>query len=186
MKETLWKAHRKAIRTGIALAFVILGLAFVLGNRTRFTPLDVGSTAPDYHATTLAGDTLSLGALRGRVVVLNVWATWCAPCVREMPALQRLHEKLEAEGLSVVAVSVDADAPPFNGMSEVRNFVAQHGLTFTILHDGTGAIYNIFDVSALPMTFVIDRNGRIKRKVLGPREWDTPELASEIRALLEG
>jgi peroxiredoxin len=186
MRAIRWKAHSKAIRTGSAITVVVLGLAFVWGHRTRFTPLDVGSGAPKYEAASLMGDTISLESLRGRVVLLNVWATWCVPCVREMPALQRLHEQLKAEGLSIVAVSVDADAPPFNGANDVRNFVEQHGLTFTILHDGRGAIYNVFGVSALPMTFVIDRNGRIKRKVLGPREWDTPELASEIRALLEG
>jgi cytochrome c-type biogenesis protein len=176
----------KLLRTGFAVSIIGLGLVFVLANRSKFPTLDVGSAAPPYEATSLSGDTVSLAALRGRVVLLNVWATWCAPCIREMPALQKLHEDLGDDGLSIVAVSVDANAPPFAGVNDVKDFVAEYGLTFTILHDDTGAIENVFGVTALPMTFVIDRNGRIQRKVLGPREWNTPELASEIRALLEG
>jgi cytochrome c biogenesis protein CcmG/thiol:disulfide interchange protein DsbE len=89
-------------------------------------------------------------------------------------------------GLSVVAVSVDAEGPGLDGAAGVRSFVEELGLTFTILHDASGRIENAFGVTGLPMTFVIDRDGRIHRKVLGAREWDDPQLAAEIRGLLEG
>lgn len=160
-------------------------VALLWAGRRAIGPVDVGSSAPSYAAVSLAGDTVRLEDLRGRVVVLNVWATWCAPCIREMPALQRLHERLEDRGLSIVAVSVDA-AGPGAGDDVVRAFVDEYGLTFTVLRDASGRIEDAFRVAGLPTTFVIDRDGRIRSKVLGARDWDDPALASEIESLLEG
>src|SRR3970282_2264019 len=80
---------------------------FTLVGRDRYVPLDVGSRAPRYAAATLAGDSIRLDELRDTIVLVNVWATWCSPCIWEMPALQRLHEALASAGLRVVAVSVD-------------------------------------------------------------------------------
>ena len=169
-------------------ALVALGLAALVlalwSQRGNVGPVDVGAVAPSYAAATLAGDTLQLDALRGRVVLLNVWATWCAPCIEEMPALQRLHEQLAPRGLSVVAVSVDVAGPRTD--ADVLSFIDQFGLTFTVLRDASGRIEDAFGVAGLPTTFVIDRNGRIQRKVLGARDWDDPALASEIESLLEG
>lgn len=172
----------------VRFALVALGLGALLvalwSQRGRYGPAEVGSRAPSYAAATLAGDTMRLDDLRGRVVLLNVWATWCTPCVEEMPALQRLHEQLDERGLSVVAVSVDAG--PGGGDADVLSFVDQFGLTFTVLRDASGRIEDAFGVAGLPTTFVIDRDGRIQRKVLGARDWDDPALASEIESLLEG
>lgn len=169
-------------------ALVALGLAALVlalwSQRGNVGPADVGADAPSYAAATLDGDTLQLDALRGRVVLLNVWATWCAPCIEEMPALQRLHEQLAPRGLSVVAVSVDVVSPRTD--ADVLSFIDQFGLTFTVLRDASGRIEDAFGVAGLPTTFVIDRNGRIQRKVLGARDWDDPALASEIESLLEG
>lgn len=172
----------------IALAGVLSALIWI--NRAQFTPLDTGSSAPDYRALSLAGDTVSLSSFAGEVVVLNIWATWCPPCVIEMPALQRLHEELSDDGLRVVAVSVDAPPGVVGSFGEiggnVRQFVHDLGLTFTVLHDPSGRIESRYQVSGLPTTYVIDREGRIQRKVLGAREWDEPPLADQIRQLVEG
>jgi cytochrome c biogenesis protein CcmG, thiol:disulfide interchange protein DsbE len=176
----------KSARGFAVLAFVAVSGVLLWTFRGSFAPLDIGSPAPAYAAVTLDGDSVHLEGLRGRVVLLNVWATWCTPCVREMPALQRLHEKLDARGLSIVAVSVDAEGSAFGGDGDVRAFVEQFGLTFTVLRDASGRIESTFGVSGLPMTFLIDRDGRIQRKVLGAREWDDPELASDIESLLDG
>lgn len=146
------------------------------------TGAEPGRMAPTYAASTLEGDSVDLAGLRGRVVVLNVWATWCAPCIREMPALQRIHEKLADRGLSVVAVSVDVAAAGAD--EEVRAFVDRFDLTFTVLRDASGRIEDAFGVAGLPTTFIIDRDGRIQRKILGAREWDDPALAEELEALL--
>jgi peroxiredoxin len=180
---------RKLIVTATLIGVVAVLSALIWINRDQFTPLDIGSRAPDYRARTLDGDTISLSSFAGDVVVLNIWATWCRPCVIEMPALQRLHEELGDDGLRIVAVSVDAPPGVVGAFGEaggnVKEFVDGLGLTFTVLHDPSGRIESRYQVSGLPTTFVIDRDGRIRRKVLGAREWDEPPLADEIRQLVE-
>jgi peroxiredoxin len=181
--------HGKQVRTAlvIALAATLAGLIWV--NRAYFTPLDVGSRAPDYTAQTLAGEPVALSRFRGEVVLLNVWATWCAPCIREMPALQRLHEDLSRQGLRIVAVSVDPAPSPLSPPGpfgvDVRDFIGRFNLTFTVLHDPSGKIQRVYQTSGLPSTYIIDRAGRIRQKVVGAAPWDEPELADEIRRLLE-
>jgi cytochrome c biogenesis protein CcmG, thiol:disulfide interchange protein DsbE len=172
----------------IAAAVLVLG-GLIWVNRDRFTPLDVGSVAPDYVAYTLEGDSVPLASFRGDVVLLNIWATWCLPCVREMPALQRLHEQLAPQGLRIVAVSVDAPpglgnpAGAFSG--DIRAFADQFDLTFTILHDPSGRIQNSYQVNGLPTTFIIDREGRIRRRVFAAAEWDLPPFSDDVRRILE-
>ena len=181
---------RKHIATASVIALVAVLSALIWTNRERFTPLDIGSLAPDYRAQSLDGDTVSLSSFAGDVVVLNVWATWCRPCVIEMPALERLHQELRDDGLRVVAVSVDAPPGVLGAFGEaggdVARFVDDHGLTFTVLHDPSGDIQRRYQVNGLPTTFVIDRDGRIRSKVMGAREWDEPPLADQIRQLVEG
>lgn len=181
---------RRYITTVSVIALVAVLTALIWINRDQFTPLDTGSRAPDYQAFSLDGDTVSLSSFAGDVVVLNVWATWCPPCVVEMPALQRLHDELADDGLRVVAVSVDAPpgiVGPFGQPGgNVKAFIENLGLTFTVLHDPSGRIESRYQVNGLPTTYVIDREGRIQRKVLGAREWDEPPLADQIRQLVEG
>ncbi|MEX0907152.1 MAG: TlpA disulfide reductase family protein [Gemmatimonadota bacterium] len=162
------------------VALLLLGL--IWANRARFTPLDAGSPAPDYTARTLDGEPASISSFAGDVVLLNIWATWCAPCVREMPALQRLHEELGDAGLRVVAVSVDAGGAG----GDVRDFVDRFRLTFTVLHDPSGEIQTEYQVHGLPMTYLIGRDGRIISRTLGAAAWDEPPLADEIRRIVEG
>ena len=180
---------RRTLITVPVVAAIGLLATLIWVNRDRFTPLDVGSRAPDYRAFSLDGDTVALSSFAGDVVLLNIWATWCRPCVIEMPALQRLHEELGGDGLRIVAVSVDAPAGVAGAFGEpggdVRGFVERFGLTFTVLHDPSGGIESRYQVNGLPTTFVIDRQGRIRRKVLGAREWDQPALADQVRELLE-
>jgi cytochrome c biogenesis protein CcmG/thiol:disulfide interchange protein DsbE len=184
------RARRRYVPYAV-VAFIAVGLgALIWTNRARFTPLDVGSSAPDHSVQTLAGDTVSLSSFAGDVVLLNIWATWCRPCVVEMPALQRLHDQLGERGLRIVAVSVDAPAGLIGAFGQpggdVAAFVDRFGLTFTVLHDPSGDIRTRYQVNGLPTTYVIDRDGRIRRKVMGAAEWDTDAFADQIRDLLEG
>jgi peroxiredoxin len=171
-------------------ALVAIALLIVVGwtLRHRFEPVVVGSMAPAYRAKTLDGREVSLASLRGKVVILNAWATWCAPCVREMPALQRAYEKLRGEGLEVVAVSVDAPIggwdPRGNAGGDIKAFAEQYGLTFPILHDPERRIEQTFSLYGLPTTLVIDRSGRIAHKVVGPAEWDDEPHIRNLRELL--
>jgi cytochrome c biogenesis protein CcmG, thiol:disulfide interchange protein DsbE len=182
------KSRNSLTSLAVALTAAVL-VAVIWVNRDRFTPLDVGSRAPDYQVYTLEGDSVHLASFEGDVVLLNIWATWCAPCVREMPALQRLHEDLGPQGLRIVAVSVDAPPAFLNALgrtrTEVGEFVDRFGITFTVLHDPSGNIQARYQVNGLPATFIIDRDGRIRRKVLGAAEWDQPAFADQIRAVLE-
>jgi peroxiredoxin len=181
------KQRTRPVRIAVmVVAAVLAGLLWA--NRARFLPLDVGSRAPDYAAFALNGDTVELARYRGNVVVLNVWATWCGPCIREIPALQRLHEKLGSEGLRVVAVSVDSPpgilGPTGQFSSDVREFADGFGVTFDVLFDPSGDIQREYQVSGLPTTFVIGRDGRIRKRILGAREWDDDEVVGELRKLL--
>lgn len=175
---------RRSLLTGGTIAVVAGLLVIAWAERDRFALPAPGGPAPAYAAMELGGGTLELAELRGKVVLLNVWATWCAPCVREMPALQRLYERLAPEGLEVIAVSVD---PPFdleNG--HVQQFVNDLGLTFRILHDATGRIERSFGITGYPTTIVIDREGSIRWKEMGERPWDEPDWADRIEKLLRG
>jgi len=177
-------------RRWILRAVAVFGIG-VLGvvawsRRSTYAPPDMGGLAPNIQAVSLAGTTVELEQFRGRVVLLNVWATWCRPCVTEMPALQRAYERLNAEGFDVVAVSVDNAALGLGDPAKaVRDFVAEHALTFPILLDPESRIENAFTISGLPMSYLIDRSGHIRGRFIGPRDWDEPEFETEIRSLLE-
>jgi peroxiredoxin len=134
--------------------------------------VEIGRRAPDYSAMTLDGDSVRLGDLEGQVVLLNVWATWCLPCREEIPALQALYEANAARGFELVGVSVD-------GRSEAENvlrFAADYGVTYTIWHDPSDAISTRFQIIGVPATFVLDREGVVLWRHMGPLEADDPAL----------
>ena len=183
---------RESRRQWWIVAGVVLLLGALVGAgwlvRDRFLPVEVGSPAPDFTARDLQGRPVSLEDLRGDVVLLNIWATWCPPCREEMPSMQRLHERLGPEGLRIVAVSIDAasgqsDAAGRAG-GDVRAFGKEHGLTFEIWHDPSGEIQEVYRTTGIPETFVIDRNGVIVKKVIGATEWDSDSNVELIRRLL--
>jgi peroxiredoxin len=181
------RARRRLTRIALALSLASL-LALAWTQRDRFVPVGVGARVPPYSAPDLDGRPVTLSALKGKVVVLNVWATWCPPCRQEMPALQRLHEELREQGLEVVAVSVDAPIGTFSGPGrpggDIGKFVEDYGLTFTVLHDREQSIEDLFLVPGLPTTFIIDRSGRITQKVVGAREWDALHFVAYFQQLL--
>ncbi len=113
------------------------------------------------------GNTVSLSDFRGNVVFLNFWATWCPPCVIEMPSMQKLHRRFKDKNFVMVAInSQETDA-------RVKSFFDKYKLSFTALLDSSGEVGTWFDVNAFPTTFVLDKEGRIIGRVLGPREWDS-------------
>jgi cytochrome c biogenesis protein CcmG/thiol:disulfide interchange protein DsbE len=177
---------RRWIRRALVGAAVVAAIAVAWSSRGDFTPADSGRLAPAYSGVTLDGETFDIEALRGSVVVLNIWATWCRPCVKEMPALQRLWVRNRDDGLVVVGVSVDNPAILMGDVgSAVRTFVRDHELTFPIVLDSESRIEAGYPYAGLPMTFVIDREGRIVERVIGPRAWDEAPMESRLRSLLE-
>jgi cytochrome c biogenesis protein CcmG/thiol:disulfide interchange protein DsbE len=171
------------------VVLLLLGLMVAGWNvRDRFAPVEVGTRAPDFRAVDLQGRPVSLDDLRGEVVFLNIWATWCPPCREEMPSMQRLHEQLGPEGLKIVAVSIDA-APGKSDLAgrpggDIEAFAKEYGLTFDIWHDPEGEIQRIYRTTGVPESFVIDRDGVIVKKVIGATEWDSEANIALFRRLL--
>lgn len=143
----------------------------------RLRPPQPGDAAPAYAAATLDGDTVSLEALRGSPVMLNVWATWCPPCREEMPGLQALHERYGGRGLRVVAVSVDSRGAE----DAIVRFTSDLGLTFTILHDPAETVAQRFRTSGVPQTFLLGADGRLVERWIGKFD----PVAPEVTALVE-
>ncbi|MHA1151324.1 MAG: TlpA disulfide reductase family protein [Alphaproteobacteria bacterium] len=147
----------------------------------NFTLLDPPVPAPLEAFTDLAGNSIRLADFQGRVVLLNFWATWCAPCVREMPSLDRLQAVLGDRGLRVAAVSIDR-----GGIKVIRPFVKRLGLArLGLYHDPKGALFRAFGVTGLPASFLLDRNGGILGAYSGPAEWDGPEARALIEYFLD-
>jgi len=150
--------------------------------RDRPAPPAVGKPAPDYGAVTVDGDSVSLAAQRGKVVLLNIWATWCHPCRDELPVLQRLYEQNAARGLEIVGVSVDA-----RGEGEkVRAFARQFGLTYPIWLDPDERASALFLAPGVPATYLVDRTGVLRWRHVGPVREGDPALRRALEQALAG
>jgi peroxiredoxin len=163
-------------------------------------PISVGTKAPGFKATPLlepvypstpnaqfasreVGDSAvarTLADYRGEVVLLNIWATWCAPCRAEMPSIEALHRAFGPRGLKVVAVSVDDPGQ----QKLVRSFARELGLTFEILHDPTHDIQRAYQTTGVPETFVLGRDGVIRKKIIGATDWSSPGTRALVAQLL--
>ncbi len=163
----------------VLVALVFTGKHYL---RRELFPIAVGSTAPDFSAVTLDSvpRTLRGADYRGQVVLLNIWATWCAPCRVEMPSIEKLHREFGPRGLRILAVSIDDPGSE----AQVRDFVKQYGLTFQILHDPKGAVSETYEVTGYPETFVYGRDGIIRRKVVGAINWSSPADTALVARLL--
>ena len=168
-------------RSAIALALAAALAACSGANQDRTPRPTAGEPAPPYAAATLEGDTVSLESLRGSVVLLNFWATWCAPCRYETPFLQSLAEEHEAEGLRVVGVSMDTgDADAL-----IREFVEEYGVTYTILADPQMRGMEVYQILGLPGTFLIDRDGTLRWMRYGPVSEGDQEFARALGDALQ-
>jgi peroxiredoxin len=134
---------------------------------------------PDFTLPDLQGDQVQLSALRGKVVFINVWATWCPPCVEEMPTMQRLYDRLHTRGLEVLAISIDT-----LGAQVVGPFMQRHQLTFPALLDPTGSIERLYRTGGVPESFIVDKAGLLVEKVVGPRDWSNPQVMAMFERLL--
>lgn len=143
-------------------------------------PPRIDAPARDYTATTLAGDTVSLESLRGQVVLLNLWATWCGPCRMETPYLQAIYEERKAEGFEIVGISMDTG----DAAEDVAMFVDEYQVTYTILHDPTMQGMELYQVLGLPATFLIDREGILRWMRYGPIPEDDPDFLAALDDVL--
>jgi len=169
------------------VAGIVLFLAGVLAAGVHFLgdelfPVTVGSKAPPIVGVTLDGTNTprKLADYSGKVVLLNVWATWCEPCRVEMPSIEKLHRELGPQGLAVVAISVDDPGAE----QRIRDYVKDLGLTFEILHDPQQGTTRNYQITGYPETFIIARDGTIRRKMIGPDDWSSNANRALVRELL--
>ena len=132
---------------------------------------------PDFSLKDEEGKTYKLSDYRGKVVVLNFWATWCSPCRREMPSMERAYKKWAKEGIELVAVNIGDDA------DKIFAFTGEYDISFTILMDPSSSLYQKYTIPGLPTTYIIDPEGYMVYRVLGGRVWDDPKIAEQIRLL---
>ncbi len=137
--------------------------------------------APDFALPGLDGKMTGLKGYRGRVVLLNIWATWCPTCVEEMPSMEKLYEQLKGEDFEVLTVSIDE-----SGAKDVVPFMKKHKLTFPVLLDPGGkTAQRLYRITGVPESFIIGKEGNIEKVIIGPTDWATPEAIGYFRNLIE-
>ena len=147
---------------------------------SAFSMLETPRPLPELRFLDGVGKETTLAAFRGKAVLLNLWATWCVPCREEMPTLDRLQAELGGPGFEVVALSIDRA-----GLDVVRRFYAEIGVRHLAMYiDGSGEAARELNVLGLPTTLLVDREGREFKRLIGPAEWDAPEMVAFIRAQL--
>ncbi len=140
---------------------------------------DVGFQAPGFRVKNLEGNYVRLSRYRGRVVLLNFWATWCAPCRVEMPSFETLYRRYRTEGLTVLALSLDKGP-----VAPIREFVDKYQLSFPVLLDREGEAEKLYPTVTIPYTFVIDRSGRVVARVDGAKNWESQDTFEAVEYLL--
>jgi cytochrome c biogenesis protein CcmG/thiol:disulfide interchange protein DsbE len=155
-------------------------VGFVRLQRHKGYGLKIGEPAPDFRVTRLDGGEISLAGLRGHVVLVNLWASWCPPCLEEMPSLERLHQQLGGQGLMIVGVSADTEEP------DIVSVVQKDALSFTIARDPDGKMANAYHATGYPESYLVDRGGVLREAFIGPVEFDAPETLARIRSVLAG
>ena len=134
--------------------------------------------APAIDLMTTDGTPLSLQALRGKVVLVNFWATWCEPCIREMPSLQQLRDQFHADGLEVLAVNYQ------EGPARISSFIEKLHLSVPVVRDTDGSVARVWGARVFPANYLVDRAGNIRYAMDGAADWTSPSLISTIRTLL--
>jgi peroxiredoxin len=161
------------------LVRAVLGATLALGTTLSAQAIAPAGPAPDFTLRTIDGQNLRLQEQRGRVVLVNFWATWCGPCKQEMPHLNRLYEKYRASGFVLLAVNIDEDA-------RLAASTAQRmGLKFPVLLDGDKKVSKLYDLGSMPSTVMIDRDGRVRHVHLGYRDGVEDQYETQIRELVK-
>jgi cytochrome c biogenesis protein CcmG, thiol:disulfide interchange protein DsbE len=169
------------IFVGLVVAGVAAGATIMTRVGSEVAPVEVGATAPEFKAVDLAsGDSISLHQrYKGKVTLVNIWATWCVPCRTEMPAMEHLYTDLAPHGFAVAAVSIDEGSP-----DDVRKFGRDLELTFDLLHDRSGRVQQLYQTTGVPESFLLDRNGVIVKRVIGAHDWNSPANRALVERLL--
>jgi cytochrome c biogenesis protein CcmG, thiol:disulfide interchange protein DsbE len=150
----------------------ILFLIALSGCYSGTRPSGIGSSAPDFTV-----QNVSLSQFHGQIVVLNFWATWCPPCVEEMPSLVEMQRRMKDKGVTVLAVSIDVDDGAY------QRFVRDHAPGLLTVRDPERKSPDLYGTFGWPETYIIDRNGVIRRKFIGAVDWTAPDITDFLRKL---
>ena len=165
----------------IVVAIVILlqgkGSFLNLSHKPR---VKAGLPAPNFTFPGLDGKMVGLADFKGKVVFVNIWATWCPPCREEMPSMEKLYKELKGENFEILAVSIDK-----SGAKAVAPFMKEYTLSFPALLDPEGTIQNLYGTTGVPESFIIDKKGIIEEIIIGPMDWSTPEVVRFFRNLIQ-
>lgn len=160
------------------VAFVTVFVLFFATPRGQFKALALGDIAPNFTIRQPSGNVVALADFRGKIVVLNFWATWCPPCIEEMPSLNRLAAHYRDKELLVLGVSLDEDS------SQYDDFISKNQIDFLTLRNPARAVSEQYGTYKLPETYIVSRQGRILKKYIGPRDWSSAEIFAEMDAYL--
>jgi peroxiredoxin len=166
----------------VVLAIIAIVVFFLLKQNNsylKYSPLEAGRPAPNFTLPGLDGKMISLSDYRGHVVLVNIWATWCPPCVGEMPSMEELYRALKGENFEILAVSIDA-----LGKEAVAPFMKKYNLSFPALMDPDGTIKTLFQTTGVPESFIINKQGILVEKIIGPRNWAAPAAVRYLRDLI--
>jgi peroxiredoxin len=161
-------AGRSRFLVALIAGLILVAMFMVVWlQSSKYEPLTVGKPAPDFQLPDLNEKDIRLSDYRGKVVFLNFWATWCKPCREEMPSMEVLYKNFEKDGLVILAVSIDR----VTTKKEIPPFVKSLNLTFPVLVDSWGQTDKRYKLMGVPETYIIDREGTLREKVIGPRDW---------------
>jgi len=188
MKEKTLNVRRVNLKSTMLIILIIVGVGIIVMLQTKDSSFNLSGTlrvergvpAPNFTLPDLDDKMVSLADYKGRVVLINIWATWCPPCVKEMPSMEKLYRELKDEGFEILAVSIDV-----SGAKAVLPFMKKHKLSFPALIDTKGAINNLYQTTGVPESFIIDKDGIIVEKIIGPRDWATPSAIRHFRSLIQ-
>lgn len=167
-------------RTLTALIGLLLAaLVFVIYDSIHETVIVVGDTAPSFSITTDSGRAVSVSSYGGRMLVLNFWASWCQPCVQEIPSLHQFQRRFEKSGVVVLAVSVDKDEKAY------KTFLSRARVSFLTARDPDARINAEYGTFRYPETYIIDSRGKVVQKLIGPQDWNDQRMIADMQALLQ-
>lgn len=163
------------VRRFLALGGILV-LVTLTGCYSGSRPPRIGNPAPDFTVQD-AERRITLSQYRGQIVVLNFWATWCPPCVEETPSLVQMSNRLKDHGVTVLGVSVDADGAAY------QRFIKDHRVDYLTIRDADQKSNNLYGTFKFPETYIIDRNGTLRRKFIGPVDWNSREVTEFLSKL---
>ena len=164
----------------LAGVLVVLFAAFLytISDVMEQQVIDAGDTAPKFTIKTENGQQIGRSEFPGKLLMVNFWATWCPPCVEEMPSLNQFARAMGPQGVTVLGISVDRNEKAY------REFLQRNSLQFLVARDPDENISSSYGTFKWPETYVINREGKVVQKFIGPRDWNDPQIVNSIRALL--